>query len=246
MTDLYKLLYWPSIQGRGEFVRLVLEAADVRYVDLARWPAEQGGDVPTRLRELQTSPQGLAPLAPPILIHGDLVIAQTTNICLYLARRHNLVPDNDRAQLHANQLLLTIADLVAEVHNTHHPISSSLFYEDQRDEAARYTGFFLDQRVPKFLGYFERVLIANGGEHMQGGALSCVDLAMFQVLSGLAFAFPRRWDHLEPTYPHLVALRDRVADTPNVAAYLASDRRLPFNADGIFRNYPELDTLPEA
>ena len=32
----YELYYWPSIQGRGEFIRLTLEEAGADYVDVAR------------------------------------------------------------------------------------------------------------------------------------------------------------------------------------------------------------------
>jgi hypothetical protein len=46
--------------------------------------------------------------------------------------------------------------------------------------------------------------------------------------------------------PELLALRERVRELPRIAAYLASGRRMPFNQDGIFRRYPELDAPTRA
>jgi glutathione S-transferase len=154
------------------------------------------------------------------------------------------VPDDEGSRIAANQLQLTIADFVNEVHDTHHPIGTSLYYEDQKPEAkARAKGFIAD-RVPKFLGYFEAVLRANAkskGCHAIGRGLSYVDLSLFQVLVGLAYGFPKAVRRAEKDIPLLLALRDRVAERPRIKAYLASDRRIPFNEDGIFRRYPELD-----
>jgi glutathione S-transferase len=238
-TD-YELYYWPTIQGRGEFVRLLLEEAGAPYVDVARLPAAEGGGVPAIMKMLGGG-HPLLPFAPPILKHGDLVVAQTSNILLYLAPRHGLVPAYEQGRLAANQLMLTIADLVAETHDTHHPIAGSLYYEDQKAEALRRSAAFIRIRVPKFLGYFERVLQDSGGAHLVGNALSYVDLSMFQLLAGLAYAFPRTMARLAPTLPGLMALSDRVASRPRIAAYLSSSRRLPFSEGGIFRRYPELD-----
>ena len=43
---MYELYYWPGIQGRGQFVRLALEYAGAKYVDIALVPEEKGGGVP--------------------------------------------------------------------------------------------------------------------------------------------------------------------------------------------------------
>jgi len=183
------------------------------------------------------------PFAPPYLKAGRLLIGQTANILLYLGPRHDLVPASEAGRLWAHQLQLTIADFVDEVHDTHHPIASSLYYEDQRSEAQRRTADFLKSRVPKYLGYFERVLGRNKarGGHLVGARLSYPDLSLFQIVAGLRYAFPRAMVRLEPQYPRVVALYEAVATRLRISAYLASNRRIAFNQDGIFRHYPELD-----
>jgi glutathione S-transferase len=233
----YELFYWPDIPGRGEFVRLVLEESGARYIDVARRP--RGVDAVLKVLASTGTPP---PFAPPVLRHGRLLLAQTATICRYLAERHGLVPRDLASRLHADQLQLTIADLVVEAHDTHHPISSMLYYEDQKREARRRAATFLEHRLPKFLGYFERVLERGGARpHLIGRSLSYVDLSMFQVLEGLAYAFPRAFARVGRRCPRLLALRDAVRARPRLAAYLASERRIAFNQDGIFRHYPELD-----
>jgi glutathione S-transferase len=183
------------------------------------------------------------PFAPPYLKAGRLLIGQTANILLYLGPRHDLVPASEAGRLWAHQLQLTIADLVDEAHDTHHPIASSLYYEDQRPESKRRTGDFLKSRVPKYLGYFEKVLERNKarGGHLIGARLSYPDLSLFQVMAGLRYAFPRAMTRIEPKHPRVVAVHDAVAGRPRIAGYLASNRRIAFNQHGIFRHYPELD-----
>jgi glutathione S-transferase len=183
------------------------------------------------------------PFAPPFLKAGELIIGQTANIMLYLGAHHGLAPDDEAGRLWAHELQLTIADLVDEVHDTHHPIASSLYYEDQRQEARARTSDFLRSRAPKYLGYFERVLERNkaGNGHLVGAKLTYPDLSLFQIVAGLRYAFPRAMARLEPKHPRVVAVHDRVATRPRIAAYLASDRRIAFNEHGVFRHYPELD-----
>ena len=239
----YELYYWPTIQGRGEFVRLALEAADADYIDVARMPERRGMGVPALMRMLEKAPAGRLPFAPPILKAGKDVIAQTANILFYLGPRLGLVPKAEATRLWAHQLQLTVADLVAEVHEVHHPVGASLYYEDQKREAKRRAENFRKERLPKFLGYFERVLEANprGNRYMVGAALSYVDLSMFQIIAGLDYAFPRAMRRLRRKHRRLIALHERVMERPRIAAYLASERRIPFNTEGIFRHYPELD-----
>lgn len=231
----YELYYWPGIQGRGEFVRLALEEAGVSYVDVAREP-EQG--VPVMMKRMKEAQGGPAPFAPPFLRVGEVLIAQTANILAFLGARHGLAPADEAGRAHALQLQLTVADLVSEVHETHHPIASALYYEDQREEARRRAAAFLKDRLPKFLGYFERTL---GEKEWMLGRLSYVDLSVFQVLCGLEYSFPRAMAREAQATPRLRALRDRVAARPRIRAYLDSERRIPFNESGIFRRYPELD-----
>jgi glutathione S-transferase len=234
----YELYYWPSIQGRGEFVRLALEEAGADYTDVAR--TQQGG-VPKLMRFLKGESQGRLPFAPPFLKAGKLVIAQTANILLWLAPRHGLVPKSEAARLWAHQLQLTIADWLVEAHDAHHPIGGAFYYEDQKPESKRRAAHFTAERLPKFFGYFERVLVREKGGWLLGKAFSYADLSLFQMIAGLRYAFPRAMGRLEPGYPRSVALHDRVAARPRITAYLASKRRIPFNQQGIFRHYPELD-----
>ena len=235
----YELYYWAGIQGRGEFVRLALEEAAADYVDVAR---EAGGEG-AMMRLLDGEEVDRPPFAPPYLKAGRLLIGQTANILLYLGPRHDLAPASEAGRFWAHQLQLTIADVVDEAHDTHHPIASSLYYQDQRPEAQRRTADFLKLRVPKYLGYFEKVLARNKarGGHLIGARLSYPDLSLFQVVAGLRYAFPRAMSLLEPNYPRIVALHGMVAARARIAAYLGSNRRIAFNKHGIFRRYPELD-----
>jgi len=239
----YELYYWPTIQGRGEFVRLALEAAGADYVDVARGSPKDGQGVPALLHLLEGSDVARPPFAPPILKADGLLIAQTANILQYLGPRLGLAPEDEAGRLWVHQLQLTIADLVVEAHDTHHPISGGLYYEDQKPEARRRAADFLKTRAPKYLSYFETVLARNpqGPGHLAGGALSYVDLSLFQCVEGLRYAFPKAMARLERDCPNAVALRDTVAGLPRIKAYLVSDRRIPFNEQGIFRSYPELD-----
>jgi glutathione S-transferase len=237
----YELHYWPGIQGRGEFVRLLLEEAGVDYVDVARGPAEHGGGATALVKMLgEVVPP---PFAPPVLRSGDLIIAQTANILYFLGKRHNLTCEDEAGRLWVNQVQLTLCDLVDEAHDTHHPISSGLYYEEQKAEAARRSQAFREQRMPKYLGYFERILSANGedGAGLARGSLTYADLSLFQVTRGLQYAFPDAMAALAPKIGRVFALADRVERQPRLAEYLASARRIPFNEQGIFRHYPELD-----
>lgn len=240
----YALYYWPGIQGRGEFVRLALEDAGAAYVDVARDPEAAGGGMPQLLRELEAPAAGHAAFAPPFLRAGRQLIGQTANILQFLGSRLGLAPADEAGRLWVHQLQLTIADLVAEVHDTHHPIAGSLYYEEQRDEALRRSAHLRRERLPKYLGYFETALERNRASRrrwLAGRGASYADLSLFQAFEGLRYAFPRAMAKLERRLPLGVALHDRVAARPRLRTYLASPRRVPFNNDGIFRHYPELD-----
>ena len=234
----YELYYWPTIQGRGEFVRLALEEAGAAYIDVAR-RGKSGMAAMTKFLEGQRAAH--PPYAPPFLKAGKDVIAQTALILFYLGPRLGLAPRDEAGRLWAHQLQLTVTDLVVHIHDTHHPVSGWLYFEEQKPAAKRRTADFWRYRVPKFLGYFERVLRRNGGRYMVGRRLTYVDLSMFQIVEGLRYAFPRRMRRFEKKVPLLVALRDRVAARPRVAAYLASKRRIPFSQWGIYRYFKELD-----
>jgi glutathione S-transferase len=231
----YELYYWTSAQGRGEFVRLALEDADADYVDVAR---KRGDSV--MMPFLRGKQEGALPFAPPFLKAGRLVIAQTAVILAYLGPRLGLVPGGLSAEIYAQQLQATITDFLAEVHDTHHPVAASQYYEQQRAAARKRTKAFREERLPKFLGYFENVL-ARGNGRQALSRHSYVDLSLFQLISGLDYAFPNAMKRMQSRIPHLRALAERIAQRPNIAAYLASPRRIPFNEDDIFRHYPELD-----
>jgi glutathione S-transferase len=233
----YELYYWPSIQGRGEFVRLALEDACANYVDVARGPK----GTRAMMRTIESRTLRRPPFAPPCLKAGRLLIAQTANILLYLGPRLGLAPKSEADRLWTHQLQLTLADWLVEAHDTHHPIGSGLYYEEQKREAKRRAADFRDARLPKFLDYFECVLKRNPGGYLLGKTISYADLSLFQMIDGLRYAFPHAMARREHLCSRVISLHERVAARPRIAAYLASKRRLPFNQQGIFRHYPELD-----
>jgi glutathione S-transferase len=233
----FELFYWPSIQGRGEFVRLALEDAGAAYVDVAREP----GGMRRMMKFLAGGGPGMTPFAPPFLRDGEVVVAQTANILGYLGPLLRQVPRDAAGRAAAVQVQLTIADLVAEAHDTHHPIAAELYYEDQKPPAKARAEAFVRARIPKFLGWLEDLLAGSGGDYLLGPRFSYADTSAFQVVRGLTYAFPNAMARLRPRIRRLLALADRVEARPRIAAYLASPRRLPFNEEGIFRHYPELD-----
>ncbi|MBR0754608.1 glutathione S-transferase [Bradyrhizobium jicamae] len=232
----YQLYYWPMIQGRGEYVRLALEDAGADYTDVARG---KGGM--SAMMTMMEARKGTPPFAPPFLKAGNLMIAQTANILLYLGARHGLAPKAEAGKMWVHQLQLTVADFVLEIHDTHHPLGPSLYYEDQKAPAKKRTEEFWKSRVQKYLGYFDEIVGANGGAWLTGRRVTYADLSLFQIVEGLRYAFPKRMQAFEKKIPRLTALRDRVAERPNIKAYLASERRIPFNEEGIFRRYKALD-----
>jgi glutathione S-transferase len=242
---IYELYYWPTIQGRGEFVRLALEEAAASYRDVAR-ESGRGAGVPSLLHFLQGRAVERPPFAPPFLRAGRLIVGQTANILQFLGPRHSLAPNSHGGRLWTHELQLTIADLLAEVHDTHHPVAVSLYYEDQKKEARRKAADFLKTRMPKYLGYFEKILTSNsrGGRYLLGAKLTYADLSLFQIVAGLSYAFPNTSAKAARKYRHLFALHARIQERPRIAAYLESPRRIPFNEDGIFRHYPELESPP--
>lgn len=234
----YRLYYWPTIQGRGEFVRLALEAVGAEYDDVGR--SAGGPDFGAVAGVIGNEDPGPPPFAPPVLDVGGRLIAQMANILLYLGARHGLAPEGELDRLWVHQLQLTLADWVDEVHDTHHPCGAELHYEEQETEARRRVAVFREHCLPKFLGYFEGVLESNGGHGwLVGETWTYADLSLFQVVAGLHYAFPNAM--AEADAPRVTALHDRVVKLPQIAAYLGSERRIPFNEDGIFRCYPELD-----
>jgi glutathione S-transferase len=230
----YQLWYWPNIPGRGEFVRLALEAAEIDYEDMAR---EHGAEA---ILEDLASRQGIRPFAPPYLVDGELCIGQTAHILAYLADRHDFGGGDLETDLQLIQLQLDVTDMVAEVHAVHHPVSGNLYYQEQMDAAYEAAQNFRDHRLPKFLGHFEQALEENGGPFILGEQWTHVDTSLFQLMEGLDYMFPTRMAQLD--YPRLELVRGAVLEIEGVEAYLASDRRLEFNEDGIFRHYPELDS----
>lgn len=246
----YELIYWPGIPGRGEHIRLALEEAGASYKDVSN--ASKDG-INATLAQISDKNVGdehnPPPLAPPVLKHGDLTISQTPNILMYLGPRLGLVPAHDSDAdgiYHVNALTLTALDgLSNEAHDTHHPISTGKYYEDQKDEAKAKSIDYLNVRIPKFLGYFERVLhgeASGGGEFLYGGKLTYADLVLFHTLDGVSYAFPKHMAKVKKSgkYDVVFALYDRVKARPNIAKYLESDRRQKYGM-GIYRHYEELD-----
>jgi glutathione S-transferase len=239
----YELYYWPGIQGRGEFVRLALEEAGAEYLDSALIPDEEGGGVAALEKYLEGEDITRPPFAPPFLKAGRQIIGQTANILLFLGGRLGLAPRDNAGKLWTHQLQLTIADFVAEIHDTHHPIANSLYYEQQKREAKRRSKDFLENRLPKFLGYFECVLERNTTRtpRLAGTRLTYADLSTAQVIAGLRYAFPAATRSALRDSPRLRELHDEVFSRPRIKRYVASDRRIAFNNDDIFRRYRELE-----
>jgi len=234
----YRLYYWPMIQGRGEFIRLLLEDTDQRYVDVARLPEAEGGGMGALQRALDEAPLAFAP---PILRDGELWLSQTTEICAHLAQRHGRMPPGEQGQRQARHLAFTLYDFAMEIHNVHHPLGPALYYQDQKAEAVRAATAFVQHRLPKFLGFFERCLQRSGQPWLLGDALCYPDLWLFQILEGLDYAFPQTMHARLSAFVLLQRARQAVRERPRLARYLESDRRIPFNEDGLFRHYPELD-----
>lgn len=245
----YELIYWPGIPGRGEHIRLALEASSASYTDTAHNPE----GMPLVLAQIDASNAGDAsnppPLAPPVLKHGELVLSQTSNILLYLGPRLGLVPgieDDEDAIYRVNALALTALDgLSNETHDCHHPVATGLYYEDQKEEAKRKSADYIKNRIPKFLGYFERVLsgeASKGGKWLYGGKLSYADLVLFQCLDGVKYSFPKAMGRTEKegSFGKVFALYEAVKESPRIKAYLESERRQKYGM-GIYRHYPELD-----
>jgi len=231
----YDLWYWPGIEGRGEFIRLVLEGAGIPYRDCGR---EDGAEA--MMRDMHAR-AGFKPFAPPYLVDGEFAIAQVAHILAWLTDKHGLGSGVLATDLHLIQLQLTVSDFVAELHNVHHPLSPDKYYEEQKEAAIEVAASFRARRMPKYLDYFEGALGVNEGPFVLGDKWSHVDTSLFQLVEGLSYAFPRRMAALKSDYPHLHAVREALSRIDGVAAYLASDRRLPFSEEGLFRHYPELD-----
>lgn len=238
----YELFYWPGLPGRGEFIRLALEDAGAPYVDVAR----EAGGMPKLLAMLKNQSAAFVPFAPPFLRDGDLVISHVANILQHLGPKLGLAPDDEAGRLAAHAYQLSITDFVKEVHDTHHPIASGLYYEDQKAEAKAYAKAFLDERVPKFMGYFEAALARNpvGSAQLVGSRIGTVDLSLFQIVEGMKYAFPRAMKGFDERFPKIAHLGATVRKRERLARYLESARRIPFNETGIFRHYPELDRDP--
>ena len=239
----FDLYYWPFIPGRGEYVRLVLEAARAPYRDVARLPESEGGGVGAIAAFLEDEGHGRIPFAPPFLKDGAAVVAQTALICAHLGEKLELAPTGEAERLFARQIALTTADFVAEAHDVHHPIASGLYYQDQKEAAREAAKAFREERMPKFLGWYEKLIDRNPADsgHLVGDRLSYADLGLFQTWEGLTYAFPKRMRAIGGEFPKARRLADLVSSEPAVAGYLASPRRMAFNEDGIFRHYPELD-----
>ena len=238
----YELYYWPSAQGRGEYVRLALEEAGAKYVDVAR-ESGKGRGVSAMFDLLDGKKVARPSFAPPFLRDGDVIVGQTAAILFYLGPRLGLAPRNEVDRLWTHQIQLTIADVVDEAHDTHHPLGPEYYYEDQKREAKKNARQFREARLPKYLAWFETILERNpaGDSHLVGRRLTYADLSLFQLVDSLNFAFPTAMKKALKDAPRVAALHEAVAERPRIKAYCRSPRRVANNNDGTTRHYPELD-----
>lgn len=239
-VDLY---YWPGIQGRGEFVRLVLEAAGVEYREMSELPEADGGGMAAMTAFLEGRRGYPIPFAPPFIVDGETLVSQAGAISAYLGEKFDLAPDGEGERIFARSLALTTADAVTEAHDVHHPIGVGRSYEDQKPEAERRAAEFRAERMPKFLAWYERLIEANpaASGFLVGNRLTYCDLGLFQLVEGLTHAFPERMSVLSGDVPRVIALTEIVRDHDRVSAYFASGRRQAFDENGLFRNYAALD-----
>ncbi|KEY69018.1 hypothetical protein S7711_03320 [Stachybotrys chartarum IBT 7711] len=243
----YELIYWPSAPGRGEPVRLLFEEAGVPYADTAKDAGRAVETIQGLMAAEHLGDDSNPPVfAPPLLRHGDLLINQLPNILLYLAPKLGLAPAAGPAVYHLNAIVLTLLDgFVNELHETHHPIATSQYYDDQKPEAKKRSKSYREERLPRFLGYAQRLLDAKtsgDGPWLYGGSLTYADLVLFQGIHGTKYAFPKTVEKLQKSgkYDGVFALFDAVQERPNIKAYMASDRRVDYS-QGIWRYYPELE-----
>jgi len=238
----YELHYWPGIQGRGEFIRLALEEAGAAYVDVGRQRDGKHRGMTKVMALLEGA--AMPAFALPVLVDGEQVVGQVAAILDHLGAKHGLTPPDAAGRTRALQLQLTLADLTTEGHDVHHPLGAGLYYEQQREAALQRAPGFQEERLPKFLAYFERVLERNpaGPRYLLGGQLTYPDLSLFQLVEWLRYAFPRAAREALRSTPRVRALHARVRRRPRIAAYLKSPRRLPFSEEDVFRHYPELDS----
>jgi len=241
MATPIEIYYWPSCPGRGEFLRLLLEDQSHPYVDVTRGDEKKGQGIPAMMKLLQGEGTDTPPLSPPFIKDGDKLIGQTANILQYLANRLGFTPKDEKGKLYAQQILLTIMDVVDEVHDTHHPIDTTLYYKDQKEEAKKRSQVFCTSRIPKFLNYFEKVITKSGSQYLVGDSATYVDVALFYLIQGLSYAFPKATARTLATTPKIQALYELIGNRPNIKKYLTSEHHVGFNENGIFRQYPELD-----
>lgn len=240
MSEPVKLYYWPHIPGRGEFVRLVLEQAQVPYIDVARLSEDEGGGIASILKIRRHEHNFNPGFAPPYLQVKNQLLAQSVNISEYLALHHNLTGSNAEEQAVTRQYALTIADIADDAHNTHHPLDVTEYYEVQKEAAIEKARAFREKRLPQYLGFLETVL-KKSGVYLSGEKITYADLHLFQLLGGLEYAFPEDYRKVTRETPELLRVKREVSELPAIKEYLNSERRLDFNNDGLFRYYPELN-----
>lgn len=233
----YQLWYWPDIPGRGEFIRLPMEAAGIAYSEPARTAADGLAAVAAYLETLDQQPA----FAVPLLDTGSEQIAQTPNILAFLGEEHGIGPAGAAQRRYLNQLQIDMADFAEEMHSTHHPVSAYLYYEDQKAEAARVAEAFRTDRVGKYLAHFERAARTSDGDWLVGDEWSCGDTSMAQLLDGLCYAFPRRMAILAPEFRKLQTIRRKISALAGIVSYRQSSRWQAFNQEGLLRHYPEHD-----
>ncbi|KAK6865519.1 glutathione S-transferase domain-containing protein [Apiospora arundinis] len=250
MTAPYELIYYTGVPGRGEHVRLILEEAGAAYEDTQFLSFDKARENVTHW--LGAGGHGNPHyFAPPLFKHGDLVISQTPNILLYLGPKLGLAGSQKDDVYRVNALALTALDgLSNEVHDSHHPIAVMLPYEDQKEESRRRSQYWIQNRLPSHLDYWQKVLKSDKGSPgpwLLGETFTYADLVLFQCLDGTMYAFPKAMKQARESgkYDKVFKLWEDVKTRPNIATYLCSGRRQKYQDWGIYRHYPDNDVVSE-
>jgi len=232
--DMWQILYWPAKDadgkvaagaGRAEYLRVLFEEAGVPYQDVT------AGLRAFFWQNLEAQPYPA--LAPPAIRKNNFILGQTAVCAKRLAMEFGFYPTDEDDAAHAEQIVTTVHEYIAEGRSAFHPVKNTMSYHDQKEEAKPYIAAFKADRLPRYMTNFERFLKANrgGGGFFVGDSLSYVDLQVMVMLQVTRSQFPDAWEALDAKLlkDHLAQMEAR----PRIKAYLLSDRKQPFAGDSM-------------